>query len=82
MDTGADVKVLGSRPVTMIQAGDGAHLKGFIAGQFYVKPGHITYQVNRSVAPIKDSMLLRMDFLRDHKLHMDAGSLCCFFRGG
>ena len=82
MDTGADVKVLGRRPVTMTQTGDGAYLKGFIAGPFDVKAGQSTYQVNKPVAPLKDSMLLGMDFLRDHKLHMDAGSLCCFFRGG
>ena len=84
MDTGADVKVLGRRPVTMTQTGDGAHLKGFIAGPFDVKAEQSIYQVDPSVALLKDSMLLGMDFLRDHKLHMDAGSLCFFlvFWGG
>ena len=82
MDTGADVKVLGRRPVTMIQAGDGAHLKGFIAGQFDVKAGHSTDQVSRSVAPIKDSMLLRMDFLRTTNCTWMQGAFVVFLGGG
>ena len=69
----------GAELVTMMQVGDGAHLKGFIAGPFDVKAGQSTYQVNKPVAPLKDSMLLGMDFLRDHKLHVDAGSLFLFF---
>ena len=52
VDTGAEVTVLGAevynrlqvkppvrRHVTMLQAGDGARLKGFIAGPFDVKAG-------------------------------------------
>ena len=46
-----------SRPVTMMQAGDGGHLKGFIAGPFDNKAGQSTHQVNQYVAPLKDSML-------------------------
>ena len=62
----------------MKQAGDGARLKCFIAGPFDVKAGQSTYQVDLYVAPHKDSMLLRMNFLRDHraKLDLDAGTLC------
>ena len=76
----------------MMQAGDGDRMKGFIAGQFHVKAGQITHQVDLCVsplnysntntcvyvAPLKDSMLLGMDFLRDHKakLNLDAGTLC------
>ena len=64
MDTGTEVTVLGtevsnrlqenppvSRPVTMMQAGDGAHLKGFIAGPFDIKAGQSTHQVDLYVAP-------------------------------
>ena len=91
MDTGAEVRVLGKevynrfqekhpvrRPVTMMQAGDGARLKGFIACQFDVKAGQSTHQVNLYVSPLKDSLLLGIDFLRDHraKLDLDAGNLC------
>ena len=71
MDTGADVKVLGRRPVTMTQTGDGAHLKGFIAGLFDVKAGQSTHQVDLYVVPLKDSMLLGMDFLWDHRAKLD-----------
>ena len=74
VDTGSE----GRRPVTMMQAGDGAHLKGFIAGQFNVKAGQSTHQVDLYVAPLNDSILLGMDFLRDHKakLNLDTGTLC------
>ena len=34
------------KPVTMMQAGDGAHLKGFIAGPFNVKVGQSTHHVD------------------------------------
>ena len=64
--------------VTMLQAGDGACLKGFIAGPFGVMAGQSARQVDLYVAPLKDSMLLGMDFLPDHKakLDLDAGTLC------
>ena len=65
VDTGAEVTVLDtevynwlqekppvSRPVTMMQAGDGAHLKGFIAGPFDIKAGQSAHQVNQYVAPL------------------------------
>ena len=70
VDTGAEVTLLAtevyirlqekppvSRPVTMMQTGDGGHLKGFIAGPFDIKTGQSTYQVNQYVAPLKNSML-------------------------
>ena len=70
VDTGAEVTVLGKevnnrlqekppvrRPVTMMQAGDGGHLKGFIAGLFDIKAGQSTHQVYQYVAPLKNSML-------------------------
>ena len=62
----------------MLQAGDGAHLKGFIAGPFDVKAGQNVHQMDLYVAPLKDSMLLGMDFLRDcrAKLDLDAWTLC------
>ena len=62
----------------MLQAGDGACLKGFIAGPFDVMAGQSACQVDLYVAPLKDSMLLGMDFLPDHKakLDLDAGTLC------
>ena len=76
VNTGAEVTVLSKevynrlrekflvmRPVTMMQAADGAHQKGF----FDVKAGHSTHQVDLCVASLKDSMLLGMYFLRDHK---------------
>ena len=34
------------RPVTMTQTGDGAYLKGFIAGPFDVKAGQGTHLVD------------------------------------
>ena len=93
VDTGAEVTVLGTevydrlqekppvrRRVTMLQAGDSARLKGFIADPFDVKAGQNVrnYQEDLYVAPVKDSMLLGIDFLRDHraKLDLDAGTLC------
>ena len=60
VDTGAEIR----RPVTMMQAGDGAHLEGFLAGPFDVKVGQSTHQIDLYVAHLKDSMLLGMDFLR------------------
>ena len=91
VDTGAEVTVLGAevynrlqvkppvrRHVTMLQAGDGARLKGFKAGPFDVKAGQSACEVDLYVAPLKDPMLLGMDFLRDHKAKLDlnAGTLC------
>ena len=91
VDTGAEVTVLGAevykrlqvkspvrRKVAMLQAWDGSRLKGFIAGPFDVKAGQSARQVELYVAPLKDSMLLGMYFLRDHKakLDLDAGTLC------
>ena len=71
VDTGAEVTVLGTevhdrleekppvrRLVTMLQARDGALLKGFIAGPFDVKAGQNVHQVDLYVAHLKDSMLL------------------------
>ena len=62
----------------MLQAGDGARLKGCITGPFDVKAGQSARQMDLYVAPLKDSMLLGMDILRDHKakLDLDAGTLC------
>ena len=62
----------------MLEAGDGTRLKGFIAGYFDVKAGQNIHQVDLYLAPLKDSMLLKMDFLRDHraKFDLDAGTLC------
>ena len=53
-------------------------LKGFIAGPFDVKAGQNVHLVDLYVAPLKDSMLLGMDFLQNHraKLDLDAGTLC------
>ena len=51
----------------MTQAGDGALLKCFIAGPLDVKAGQGTHLVDWSVAPLKDSMRLGMDFLWDHR---------------
>ena len=91
MDTGAEVTMLGTevynrlqekpqvgRSVTMLKTGDGAQLKGFIAGHFDVKSGQSAYQVDLYLAPLKDSILLEMDFLRDNraKLDLDAWTLC------
>ena len=91
VDTGAEVTVLGAKvynrhqvkppvrkQVTMLQAGDAARLKGFISGPFDVKAGQSARQVYLYVAPLKDSVLLGMDFLWDHKanLELDAGTLC------
>ena len=58
----------------MLQVGDGARLKGFIAGPFDVKVEQNVHQVDLYVAPLKDSMLLGMDFHRA-KLDLDAGTL-------
>ena len=63
----------------MLQAGIRVRrLKGFIAGPFNVKAWQSARQVDLYVAPLKDSMLLGMDFLRNHKakLDLDAGTLC------
>ena len=59
VNTGAEVTVLGTevydrlqrktpvrRRVTMLQAGDGTRLKGFIAGPFDVKAGQNVHQVD------------------------------------
>ena len=53
-------------------------LKGFITGPFDVKAVQNVHQVDLYVAPLKDSMLLGMDFLWDHRaeLDLDAGTLC------
>ena len=61
----------------MLQAGNVARLKGFIAGPFVVQVGQNVHQVDLYVAHLKDSMLLGMDFLWDHraKLDLDAGTL-------
>ena len=59
VDTGAEVTVLGTevynrlqikknpvrRPVTMMQAGDGVRLKGFITGPYDVMAGQSTGEV-------------------------------------
>ena len=91
VDTGAEVTVPGTevydqlqkkppvrRRVTLLQAGDGARLKGFIAGPFVVQAGQNVHQVDLNIAPLKDSMLLGMDFQWDHraKLDLDPGTLC------
>ena len=62
----------------MLKNGDDAQLKGFIEGPFDVKSGQSAYQVDLYLAPLKDSMLLEMDFLRDNraKLDLDAWTLC------
>ena len=65
VDTGAEVTVLGTevynrlqekppvrRPVTMMQAGDGGHLK-----DFDIKAGRSAHLVKQYVAPVKESML-------------------------
>ena len=72
------IEVQGTPLEASLQAGDGARLKGFIAGPFDVKAGQNVHQVDLYVAPLKDSMLLGKDFLRDHraKLNLDAGTLC------
>ena len=44
--------------MTLLQAGDGARLKGFNAGPFDVKAGQNVHPVDLHVAPLKDSMLL------------------------
>ena len=91
VDTGDEVTVLGAevynrlqvkppvwRQVAVLQAWDGSRLKAFIAGPFDVEAGKSARQVDLCVAPLKDSMLLGMNFLRDHKakLDLDAGTLC------
>ena len=74
------IEVQGTPLEASLQAGDDARLKGFIAGPFNVKAGQNVrnYQEDLYVAPLKDSMLLGIDFLRDHraKLDLDAGTLC------
>ena len=75
MDTGAEVTVLGAevynqvqvkppvrKQVAMLQAWDGSRLKAFIAGRFDVKAGKSARQVDLCVAPLKDFMLLGMEF--------------------
>ena len=71
VDTGAEVSVLGrkfydnleskppiKRQVTLLQAGNEAHLQKFVAGPFDLGVGQHTHQVDLYVAPLKDRMLL------------------------
>lgn len=84
VDTGAEVSVLGKmfydqleqnppvkRQVTLLQAGHGARLKGFVAGPFDFRVGRHTHRVDLYVAPLKDQMLLGMDIMRDHGAQLD-----------
>ena len=66
------------RQMTMLHAGNGDRLKGFIAGLFDVKAGQSAHQVDLYVATLNDSMVLGMNFLQFHrtKLDLDAGTLC------
>lgn len=65
VDTGAEVSVLGKmfydqleqkppvkRQVTLLQAGHGARLKGFVAGPFDFRVGRHTNRVDLYVAPL------------------------------
>jgi hypothetical protein len=76
VDTGAEVSVLGTeqcdllenkppvkRYITLMQAGVDARLKGFIAGPFSIQVGENIQEVDLYVAPLKDPMLLGIDFL-------------------
>ena len=84
VDTGAEVGVLGTdlyhslqckppvkRYVTLMQAGADARRKGFIAGSFAIKAGRSLLNMDLSVAPLKDPMLLGVDFLRGRKAKLD-----------
>nr|XP_022308860.1 uncharacterized protein LOC111114716 [Crassostrea virginica] len=84
VDTGAEVSVLCEqvydqlkvkppikKHVIMMQAGDNASLRGFVAGPFDVGVGRHTHRMDLYVAPLKDPMLLGMDFLHDCKAKLD-----------
>ncbi|XP_062615272.1 uncharacterized protein LOC134277010 [Saccostrea cucullata] len=86
VDTGAEVSVLSTRVydqlepkppileyVTMRQAGENAELEGFIAGPVTVCIGQQEHEMKLYVAPLQDSMLLGMDFLRARKAQLDLG---------
>ena len=51
----------------MMQAGDNALLRGFIVGPFDVRVGRRTHRMDLYVAPLRDPMLLGIDFLHDCK---------------
>ena len=57
----------------MMQAGDNASLRGFVAGLFDVRVGRRTHRMDLYVATLKDPMLLGMDFLHDCKAKLDLG---------
>ena len=61
----------------MMQAGDSAHLRGFVAGPFDVRVGRRTHRMDLYVAQLKDPMLLGMNFLHDcrAKLDLEDGTL-------
>ena len=84
VDTGAEVIVLCTqvydqlkmkptikRHVKMMLAGDDARLRGFVAGPFDVRVGWGTHKLDLYVAPLKDPMLLGMDYLPDCKANLD-----------
>ena len=84
VDTGAEVIVLCTqvydqlkmkptikRHVKMMLAGDDARLRGFVAGPFDVRVGWGTHKLDLYVAPLKDPMLLGMDFLHDRRAKLD-----------
>jgi hypothetical protein len=88
VDTGAGVSVLGTeqydllenkppvkRYVTLMQAGVDARLKGFIAGPFSIQVGENIQEVDLYVAPLKDPMLLGIDFLCKAVLDLERGKL-------
>ena len=55
----------------MMQAGDNASLRGFVAGPFDVRVGRRTHRMELYAAPLKDPMLLGMDFLHACKAKLD-----------
>lgn len=86
VDTGVEVSMLGmeqyyslgfkplvKREVTLLQGGTGAQLSGFIAGPFSIQVGENVHEVDLYVAPLKDPMLLRLDFreVRVHTVKLD-----------
>ena len=91
MDTGAKVTVPGTEVYNLLQekpprqqASDYVASwgwrppEGFHSWPFDVKAAQNVHQVDLYVALLKDSMLLGMDFLWDHRAELDliAGTLC------
>jgi hypothetical protein len=60
--------------VTLTQAGDNARMNRFIVEPVKIQLGSTEYSGDLHVAPLRDPMLLGMEFLQQRKVHLDLGN--------